>query len=447
MNRVSMRIIVLVAALALAAVALTHSGTGEPIPPSRTSAAAPQNKLIGVAGCAAMACHGGTRPNERGEYTTWIQHDRHARAFSVLYDELSQHIARNLGIEHPEQGNRCLACHATGVKAPRGERFAIEDGVSCEACHGAAEKWLVPHSLADWKKKSDAEKYGSSGMVNTKDVVARATVCVQCHVGAADREVNHDLIAAGHPPLVFELDAFTANMPPHWRETPDKMATFGAQAWAVGQAVAMKQSLELLQAQAERGQWPEFAQFECSSCHHSLKEKSWRQSVGYGDRAPGSPVWSNPQWLLAQRVATSSQRKPGSGDELTAVQRILSKVNSAAPEVASATEKALATASQLVYETARENWTGQRLHRLLADLAAEPNAASLDYAVASHITMALGAVFEATVRADAAAGSTTKAWSEKVRPKLDRLYDDVQRPADFNASQFTADLKEFRDSL
>jgi hypothetical protein len=30
------------------------------------------------------------------------------------------------------------------------------------------------------------------------------------------RDVNHDLIAAGHPRLSFELSAFMATMPPHW---------------------------------------------------------------------------------------------------------------------------------------------------------------------------------------------------------------------------------------
>ncbi len=37
-------------------------------------------------------------------------------------------------------------------------------------------------------------------------------------------EVDHDLIAAGHPALRFEFATYFANLPPHWDVARDKKA-------------------------------------------------------------------------------------------------------------------------------------------------------------------------------------------------------------------------------
>ena len=97
-----------------------------------------------------------------------------------------------------------------GIEGPKYQR---EDGVSCEACHGAAKIWLENHVGREYK---DLLK---EGMYDTVDLVKRAEKCVSCHVGdeGERRNVDHELIAAGHPDLVFELDTFTSILPPHWR--------------------------------------------------------------------------------------------------------------------------------------------------------------------------------------------------------------------------------------
>ena len=60
----------------------------------------------------------------------------------------AEQIAQNLGIGAPEKAKICLDCHATHIEdaSLKGEKFSIEDGVSCESCHGAAEKWIGPHT-------------------------------------------------------------------------------------------------------------------------------------------------------------------------------------------------------------------------------------------------------------------------------------------------------------
>ena len=58
----------------------------------------------------------------------------------------------------------------------------------------------------------------------TKELAERAKVCTRCHVGRRSpdglltQEVNHDLIAAGHPRLNFEFAAYQENLPVHWDE-------------------------------------------------------------------------------------------------------------------------------------------------------------------------------------------------------------------------------------
>jgi hypothetical protein len=363
----------------------------------------------------------------------------------VLSNELSQRIAQNLGLKSPATEERtCLACHSTAPREQGGPRFAVEDGVSCESCHGAAERWLVPHAQASWKQVAARDKSESYGLTNTKDVTIRAEVCVQCHVGSGDREVNHDLLAAGHPPLVFELDAFTANMPPHWRETPDKPATFGAQAWAVGQAVSLKQSLSLLHDRARNERWPEFAEFDCYACHHDLRAKSWRRELGYGDRPPGSPVWSNPQSFLARRLAAATGTpSPGDG-EFDRLRKLLSRSNSPAKDVEAAARECLNVAALIVRQVSQQEWDAGRLRRLLVELANEPQPEHLDYGTAANLTMAVGAVFESIARVESSAAGGPTTWGKRLRPALDQLYADVDRPAEFDAPRFVEHLKMFR---
>ena len=128
-------------------------------------------------------------------------------------------------------------------------RDPSHDGVGCESCHGASDRWIGEHTGFDWARRADDEKE-LLGMIPTRDLVRRARACAQCHVGAPAgnglpaREVNHDLIAAGHPRLSFEFSAYLANMPHHWREDvgPDSAPDFAARSWVVGQAVSAKAS-------------------------------------------------------------------------------------------------------------------------------------------------------------------------------------------------------------
>ena len=49
-------------------------------------------------------------------------------------------------------------------KAVLGKGFSLADGVSCESCHGPAERWLTVHYQAGFKEKSVEEKASTGQM-------------------------------------------------------------------------------------------------------------------------------------------------------------------------------------------------------------------------------------------------------------------------------------------
>jgi Cytochrome c554 and c-prime len=268
-------------------------------------------QYVGVSSCAAANCHGGTIrevPFDRNRfsvsaYSVWVQKDRHADAYSVLFGPKSKGIYRRLGLDRvpPQKVKLCLNCHTVNT-ADRRPTFTQEDGVSCENCHGPAGGWLAAHSRADWESLT-ADQKAEYGMRNLRgDLRVRAQVCVDCHVGSPDKEVSHDLIAAGHPRLMFELAGYHDLVPRHWDDGADREAiaratgnSFDAELWIVGQLVSARAAARLCRARAEQvpqsqGFWPELAEYDCYACHHNLIPAGWRQElrrIGNDQSKPG----------------------------------------------------------------------------------------------------------------------------------------------------------------
>jgi hypothetical protein len=208
-----------------------------------------------------------------------------------------------------------------------------------------------------------------------------------CHVGehSADgrvvRDVNHDLIAAGHPRLNFEFTAFLDNMPPHWDEkganagpvgSTHRAGDFEARAWAIGRLTTTKAAIALLIARIASVEappeplpghepatlkltprWPEFAEYGCFSCHHDLRDQAWRREPGRKGGPVGSPRWGT--WILPgtpdllnqlvvgpdakslnealevvavrmEKLATFPQIKPGAHASIESLEKCLSSV-------------------------------------------------------------------------------------------------------------------------
>jgi hypothetical protein len=246
-------------------------------PIKRPAEAIRGSQLQGSQSCATAVCHGGAELHERrSEFTTWLSLDPHARAYDTLLGPQSQAIAKNLwaGKAVAHEAPQCLKCHVGPSYDHARPNFRRQDGVGCESCHGAAESWLHDHYRPGWQRR---------GMSDTKSLPGRARACVDCHVGARGNEVDHDLIAAGHPALRFEFATYFADLPRHWKTSTDQATPdFEARAWFAGQVVSAGQAMELLAHRADPSTgkiWPEFAEFDCFACHHDLQVPSWRQKM------------------------------------------------------------------------------------------------------------------------------------------------------------------------
>jgi hypothetical protein len=256
-----------------------------------------QRKYLGATTCAGPACHG--RPDatdkarsQQTEFTAWSTKDKHHEAYAVLANETSMQMARLLKFDKPPQeSDRCLNCHSMNVldEARRGQDFKLSDGVSCDGCHGPASEWLGTPLNEPYEKSLER------GMKDIRNPIIRAEMCLSCHLGnrVEGKTVDHEMYAAGHPPLVFELDAFSHKLPPHWREksaAEDESSLPRAETWAAGQLVALREAAKLLVEDAKSSPWPEYSHFDCAACHHDLSETSWRQRRPYR-MWPGRPLW------------------------------------------------------------------------------------------------------------------------------------------------------------
>ena len=167
-------------------------------------------------------------------------------------------------------------------------------------------------------------------MTDTRNVIHRTEKCLECHLGTKEKFVDHEMIAAGHPDLYFELDSFSAVMPRHWKvpresvpgKPVEEAAWAGVRDWSTGQAVQLSASMERLawRAKGERGDkkdpWPEYAELSCFACHHSLgpAKDSWRQEHGYEGRRPGDPAWNPSRYAVFRLFA--KQIDSGNAQEL-----------------------------------------------------------------------------------------------------------------------------------
>ena len=356
-----------------------------------------KDKSMGVVNCANSLCHGSVQPWKdanvlQNEYVTWSRVDKHARAYKVLFNEQSARIAKNLGLGNAAEAKVCLDCHAHNVaKAQRGERFKFDDGVSCEACHGPSERWLPKHVEDGAKHAGNLE----AGLFPTDDPTERARLCLSCHFGNADRFVTHRMMGAGHPRLSFELETFTTVEPAHFKIDSDwekrKRLWDGVKVWAIGQALAVSETLDLL-TDPKRGRdgfFPELVLFDCHACHHPMSDKRWAPRIaGLG---PGVVRLNDSSMLMVRAIARVVDPELGN--------RIVSKMSQLQQMVAGGgdavgTARALkADVAQLTAELDRRTLTAADMRGVLEALVDEGlNGQFRDYAGAEQATMAIGSV-------------------------------------------------------
>src|SRR5712671_5046709 len=426
--------------------------------PALLSAQTEPSKYIGPGSCAATSCHGSVKPIAgsrilQNEYSTWIIQDKHSRAYPALTGEVGERMAHILKLgAKAEEATKCLACHALNpAPEQRGRAFEISEGVSCENCHGPASGWLGPHTTRAWAH----EKSVALGMHDTRNVIRRTEECLECHLGTKNKFVDHEMIAAGHPDLFFELDSFSAVMPRRWK-TPresepgkpvEDAAWVEVREWSTGQAVQLRAAMERLtwRAKNERADkkdvWPEYSELSCFACHHTLgpAKDSWRQEHGYAGRRPGDPAWNSSRYavfrLLAAQVDSASAQELGR--QLNIVSAEMSKLNPDRNVVASGALAASPVAQRLAERLATMPYDQtsalQMLHRITDDAE---NISIADERAAEQAAMALDSLFIAYSR------NVNPANAADVRAAINGLFQQLEYPSAYNADQFASSLRK-----
>ena len=394
---------------------------------------------LGVTSCGGSTCHGATQPVRgsqvlQNEYLIWQRQDKHAKAYAVLLEPRSQRIARNLGLPDAHTAKVCLDCHTDNVSENlRGRQFQVSDGVGCEGCHGGGQRWLGAH-VAGVASTEDLHRLG---MYPTQNPVARAELCLSCHLGDETKFVTHRMMGAGHPRLAFELDTFTEIQPAHYAVDDDyrkrKTVASGVQTWAVGQAMAVSRTMAGLADAGRRmvGAFPELTFYDCHSCHHPMSNLRWqrRESTGLG---PGVIRFNDSNLLMLRLLAR--QIAPEDGASLSSrLQLLHSAMSEGKGDVGAVAREIKTVADRLVQRFARHAFGPEDMRALLASLVTDGRDGHFaDYGGAEQATMALASLVQALRRS----GGLTDAQGNDLRAAIEQCYaatakDEAYDPAVF----------------
>jgi hypothetical protein len=406
-------------------------------------------QYTGPGSCSSTSCHGSIarRTDNRvrqNEYSVWIVRDKHSKAFVSLTGTLGERMAAILNLGKAESAPKCLACHALDVPvAQRAHTFDLSDGVSCENCHGPASAWLGRHTERGWTHEQSV----ALGMVDTRDLIKRSEMCLSCHLGNEQKSVDHEMIAAGHPDLYFELDAFSATMPRHWKEPGEPGEAegsdpwFDVREWSTGQAVQLQESLTQLASRAQEKIWPEYSELECYACHHSLgpADQSWRQARGYANRRPGNPPWNAARYVVFREIVrqvdeSSSQELD---KQLAHLANLMSDAGSDRAAVASEAKSAAVIAHDLALKLNHMPYDSATTLRLLHQITSDADYISnQDEHAAAQAAMAIQSLFVAYDRNEKVQNA------QQVRAAISGLFDQLQAPSNYDSTRFSRQMHE-----
>ena len=425
-----------------AAIAFLLAATA--IVPANAEGPAAEGKYTGAGSCSSSSCHGGVQARAgssvlQNEYSTWTLQDRHARAYRSLGTDISRRMGRILNIE-PEKSSRCLSCHALDVaEDQRARSFDLTDGVSCENCHGPASNWLGPHTTRSW----NYAKSVAAGLYDTRNLIRRSEKCLSCHLGDSKQGVSHEMLAAGHPDLYFELDAFSAVQPPHWKEPAVNDPGIRVRTLAVGQAVQLRENMLRIQRDATKA-WPEYGDLDCFSCHHSLSNSkdSWRQERGYAGRKPGNPPWNASRFavlriIAAQLDAEEAQRL---NSEVMRVNLLASDIHADRLQIASAAGAAAGAADRLAHKVETMAIDPASSLRLMRAIAADADRiAAQGERAAEQAAMTLDSLYLAYQQS--AAGNS------QLKAAISGLFPLLENPSSYQPGPFARQMRSVSAAL
>lgn len=135
---------------------------------SAGSSLAGEHGYIGANGC--KICHGAKTGDQ---WNQWLN-SAHAKAYETLKNEASAKIVADKGLKgNAWELSECLSCHVTahGVDPARiGKKFAVEEGVGCESCHGPGSDYKAMSVM-----KSREASLAAGMIIPTEET------CTACH--------------------------------------------------------------------------------------------------------------------------------------------------------------------------------------------------------------------------------------------------------------------------
>jgi hypothetical protein len=368
----------------------------------------------------------------------------------VLATPRADAITARLGLGRARDAAACLGCHAETAPAQmRGSLFQVSDGVGCEACHGASAAWLSSHTAVG---ATHAQNVGK-GLVALEDPKTRAGVCLDCHFGSMKdgQFVTHQMMAAGHPRISFELDLFSA-LQAHYDLNDNyakrKQIAGGIKFWSVGQALAVERALTLY-ADANHGRegaFPEFYFFDCQSCHRRISDAPNAPITAEANPArpipAGTPPFDDQNMIMLSAVARAAA--PALAGEFDENVRAFHAALAKDPESAAAAVGKLALSARALADSfAARSFGRAETLAALRNVLEQSDARYTDYAGGAQAVMATDTLVNAMVNA----GQLSRQQAGGLRPQIDRLYAEVRDPNAWRPAEFRAALHALADSV
>jgi YVTN family beta-propeller protein len=139
-------------------------------------------KFAGTAACG--KCHRGAAMGN--QWSVWRM-SAHANAWAVLNTAKAKERAKAKGIADPRTSEECLKCHAPTQSGAHLDSYDADEGVGCEACHGAGSDYMADATMRDRRAAIAA------GLkMPTKDT------CFRCH-DKAKFDADAGMMKIQHP--------------------------------------------------------------------------------------------------------------------------------------------------------------------------------------------------------------------------------------------------------
>lgn len=107
----------------------------------------------------------------------WLE-SKHSKAYNSLLSDKAINFSKRHSMELPQNNKLCLKCHTTKhfLNNEIAESYRIEEGVGCEACHGAGSRYLPADVMKD-----------ETAFIKNNGVIGDEKTCLKCHSPAANK--------------------------------------------------------------------------------------------------------------------------------------------------------------------------------------------------------------------------------------------------------------------